>query len=29
MNMQNIPRGDKLIRAAFVPKRGAFSFMDF
>lgn len=29
MNFQNIPRDDKTIKRAFIPKRGAFSFFDY
>jgi DNA polymerase I len=29
MNFQNIPRDDKVVKRAFVPKRGAFSFFDY
>ena len=29
MNFQNIPRDLKLIKRAFIPKRGAFSFFDY
>lgn len=29
MNFQNIPRHDKVVKRAFVPKRGAFSFFDY
>lgn len=29
LNFQNIPRDDKVVKRAFVPKRGAFSFFDY
>jgi DNA polymerase-1 len=29
VNFQNIPRDDKTIKRAFLPKRGAFSFFDY
>ena len=29
MNFQNLPRDDKTVKRAFIPKRGAFSFFDY